>query len=73
MLLNLVDQTKGDEDGVAEKFERLGFESVWFMPNLASAIAYVPFYVILLLCLPLLRGLSKHCAICHSNKRNVKG
>ena len=73
MLSKLESQTKGQDKEVVEKFESLGFESVWFIPNLGSVIVLLIIYPILLILYPVIKVLSKRCASCHDKKRAIRG
>ena len=52
------------KDMIQEKMERLGFESVWILPNLGSLLFFMGLFPLLLSVLALLAILHRICNIC---------
>lgn len=73
MLANLQKETKESSEKAIEKVSELGFESIWFVPNLGSVVFFFCIYPILLMSYLPIKSLSKKRPSCHNKRRKLRG
>ena len=71
MMKRLANDNNTDES-ILNRFQDLGFETIWLIPNLGSAIYFVGLWAVLLALLPLLTALNMYCCNLHDCKNKIK-
>ena len=73
MLKRLEKENWNTDQLVLSKFQNLGFETIWLIPNLGSIIYFVGLWVVLLAILTLLAVTTKYCHNSDRCRKKLKG